>query len=82
MFIAVIAGSQESMWNWETFIVPLAPGQVFPKLPPQGVTSRADAAALPGAKSMENFVLPGETAGIYAFSRITVHRNLFRIPLP
>ena len=70
------------MVGWGTFIVPVAQGQVFPKLPPLGVASKADAAALPGAKSVENFVLPGEHEGIYAFSQITVHRNLFRIALP
>jgi len=82
MFLSVIGGSQGQMLGWGTYIVPLTPGQVFPKLPPRGVASKADAAALPGAKSIDNFVLPGENEGIYAFNRTTVHRNLFRIPLP
>ena len=81
MFLSVIGGSQGQMLGWGTYIVPLAPGQVFPKLPPKGVASMADVTALPGAKSIDNFVLPGENAVVYAFSRTTVHRNLFRIPL-
>jgi len=27
-------------------------------------------------------VVPGPTADIYAFTRETVHRNLYRIPVP
>ncbi len=82
MFLSVIGGSQGHMLGWGTFIVPLAPGEVFPKLPPMGIVSKADAAALSGAKSVESFVLPGLNEEIYAFSRNTVHRNLFQVPLP
>jgi hypothetical protein len=82
MFLSVIGGSQGQMLGWGTYIVPLATGQVFPKLPPTGIASKADAAALPGAKSVDSFVLPGLNEEIYAFSRTNVHRNLFQIPLP
>ena len=82
MFLSVIGGSQGHMLGWGTFIVPLAPGEVFPKLPPMGIVSKADAVALSGAKSVESFVLPGLNEEIYAFSRNTVHRNLFQVPLP
>jgi hypothetical protein len=27
-------------------------------------------------------VVPGRTADIYAFTRESVHRNLYRVPLP
>jgi eukaryotic-like serine/threonine-protein kinase len=82
MFLSVIGGSPGHMLGWGTYIVPLTTGQVFPKLPPMGIASKADAAALPGAKSVESFVLPGLNEEIYAFSRTTVHRNLFQIPVP
>ena len=82
MFFSVFGGSQGHLLGWGTSIVPLAPGQMFPKLPSTGVASKADAAALPGAKPLDAFVLPGQNETIYAFSRTTVHRNLFRIPLP
>jgi serine/threonine protein kinase/WD40 repeat protein len=82
MFLSVIGGSQGHMLGWGTYIVPLATGQVFPKLPPTGIASKADAAALPGAKSVDGSVLPGLNEEIYAFSRTNVHRNLFQIPLP
>lgn len=82
IFFSVIGGSQGQMLGWGTFIVPLAPGQMFPELPARGIASMADAAALPGAKFLDSFVKPGANENIYAFSRTTVHRNLFRIPLP
>jgi hypothetical protein len=82
MILAVIGGSHGRMLGWGTYIVPLPPGQPFPKLPPIGVASQEDAAALPGAKFVDSFVLPGENEEIYAFSRTTVHRNLFQIPVP
>jgi eukaryotic-like serine/threonine-protein kinase len=59
MFLSTTGGSQGHMLGWGTYIVPLSPGEVFPKLPPMGVASKADAAALPGAKSVDGFLLPG-----------------------
>jgi len=82
MFLSFVGGSQGHDLTWETFIVPLALGQMFPKLPPGGLVSKADAAALPGPKPLDGFLQPGESQETYAFARITVHRNLFRIPLP
>ena len=82
MILAVIGGSHGRMLGWGTYIVPLPSGQTFPKLPPMGVASKEDAAALPGAKFVDSFVLPGDDEEIYAFSRTTVHRNLFQIPVP
>ena len=81
MFLSVVGGSQGHMLGWGTYIVPLEPAQMFPKLPSMGVASNTDAAALPGATAVDSFVLPGESEKIYAFSRTTVHRNLFQIPL-
>jgi hypothetical protein len=30
---------------------------------------------------VDNYAIPGVNGGTYAFERVTVHRNLFRIPL-
>ena len=67
--------------GWRTFIIPVLPGKVFPKLPPSGVASERDAAALSGARMVDNYVMPGVNDGTYAFNRETGHRNLFLIPL-
>jgi serine/threonine protein kinase/Tol biopolymer transport system component len=82
VFISVIGGSQGHSLGWGTYVVPTPAGQLLPKLPPMGIASRADAEVLPGAKYMDSFGLPGETRDIFAFSRASVHRNLFQIPLP
>jgi hypothetical protein len=82
VFISVPGGSQGHSLGWNTCVVPISPGQHFPKLPPRGIASKADAQALPCAKYMDNFVLPGETGEIFAFNRASVHRNLFQIPRP
>ena len=78
----VVGGSQGHTLGWITVTVPLSQGHVFPKLPQAGVASFSEAMALPGAKSMEMFVFPGGSDTTYAFAKVTVHRNLFRIPLP
>jgi hypothetical protein len=80
MFLS-ITGASHTFLGWRTFIIPVPPGKVFPKLPPSGVASERDAAALPGAKMVDNYVMPGVNDATYAFNRETGHRNLFRIPL-
>jgi eukaryotic-like serine/threonine-protein kinase len=81
LFLSV-AGASHTFLGWRTFVIPLPPGKLFPKLPPSGVTSERDAAALSGARMVDNYVMPGVNEGTYAFNRETGHRNLFRIPLP
>ena len=55
VFISVIGGGQGYPLGWGTYVVPIPPGQLFPKLPPMGITSKADVEALPGVKYMDNF---------------------------
>jgi hypothetical protein len=71
----------EGLLSWGTFVIPLPPGAMFPKLPPLGVSSENDASALSGAKKVDSFLMPGIEDGTYALNRVLVHRNLFRIPL-
>jgi Tol biopolymer transport system component len=80
LFLSV-TGASHTFLGWRTFVIPLPPGKLFPKLPPLGVASERDAAALPGAKMVDNYVMPGVNDATYAFNRETGHRNLFRIPL-
>ncbi|HXF12161.1 MAG TPA: hypothetical protein VN517_03345 [Terriglobales bacterium] len=77
-------------------ILPIRSGQVFPDLPPGGSQSIADLEHLPGAKVIEGGdvirmiegatgnsgeVTPGPWSS-YAYQRISVHRDLYRVPLP
>ncbi len=74
-FLSLVSGA--------TYAVPLTPGRILPPIPPGGFRSRADIAALPGARLIDSAdVAPGPTAGVHAYSRETVQRNLYRIPVP
>lgn len=66
----------------KTFAIPVPKGTSIPALPLQGVRSEADVAILPGVTSIEGNVSPGPDASVYAFFRVNVHRNLYRVPLP
>jgi hypothetical protein len=52
---------------------------MWPKMPLDGFQSEADIAKVPGSTSVSEFDCPGWTPEIYAFVRMTVQRNLFRI---
>jgi hypothetical protein len=66
-----------------TYILPLPSGETFPHIPDGGFRSEAEIAKLPGVRVIDAFdVAPGATPDVYAFSRQTVQRNLYRIPLP
>ena len=56
---------------------------MLPLMPAGGFRSEQEIAGLPGVRVIENpDVAPGPAADVYAFSRETVQRNLYRIPLP
>ena len=66
----------------KTYLLPLKAGQDLPVLPASGIYSEADIVRLPGVKVIpQGGIAPGLTPSIYAFSRTTVQRNLYRIPL-
>jgi eukaryotic-like serine/threonine-protein kinase len=65
-----------------TYALPVPRGEPLPKMPPAGFASAADIAAVPGARLIDAAdPAPGPTPDVYAFSRETVQRNLYRIPL-
>ena len=66
-----------------TYAMPVPRGEPLPEMPPGGFGSPADIAAAPGARLIEaSDFAPGPEPDVYAFSRETVQRNLYRIPLP
>jgi hypothetical protein len=69
--------------NQKSFAIPLREGAALPPLPPNGIKSRPDLDALPGIHVIDapSAVL-GRSLTTYAFTRTSVHRNLYRIPLP
>ena len=67
----------------QTYAVPLRPGQLVPVLPAEGLAHLSDAANLPGAKAFpEPRAYGGPDPSVYAYPRVTTHRNIYRIPVP
>ena len=65
-----------------TYAVPLRPGQVLPPIPAAGFASKEAVVALPGARLLpEENVFPGPTPSVYAFMKVTAHRNIYRVPV-
>lgn len=62
------------------YLIPLAPGHVFPRIPAGGFHSEEEITRLPRAHRI-NVAVPGPSAGVYAFYRSTIQRNLYRIPI-
>jgi hypothetical protein len=66
-----------------TYVVPLVPGRVVPDVPEGGFRAEAEIASLPGARLIDSpDGAPGPAPEVYAFSRETIQRNLYRIPVP
>jgi hypothetical protein len=65
-----------------TYVVPLRRGQAVPPLPAGGFRFEEEVTRLPGARRMDASGVPGPTPDVYAFSRGTTQRNLYRIPIP
>jgi Tol biopolymer transport system component len=65
-----------------TLVLPLPHSRDLPPLPPSGFSSPEDVKGLPGAKVIDEVISPGATTSVYVFTRNSVHRNLYRIPLP
>ena len=66
----------------KTYVVSLPPGRMLPAIPEGGFQSESEIAKLPGVRIIDTYdIAPGPTSEVYAFSRATVERNLYRIPL-
>jgi Tol biopolymer transport system component len=64
-----------------SYIIPLAPGEAFPRLPADGFRSEEEIAVLPGARRIDARTVPGPSRDVYAFYRGTTQRNLYRVPV-
>ena len=74
---------RESDKIYKTFAIPLTDRQTFRDLAARGFHSEEQFAALPGARVIDHStVWAGPEPSIYAFTKQSVHRNLYRIPLP
>ena len=68
--------------NRRTFAIPVPAGKALPDFSVEGVTDLRLAAALPGARTIEEgLISPGSDPSTYVFTKADSQRNLFRIPL-
>jgi len=67
----------------KAYVLPLAPGHLVPESIIHGLPSEPEILKLPGTREISSSdVAPGPTADIYAFTRESVQRNLYRVPVP
>jgi hypothetical protein len=69
----------------KTIVLGLAEGKDLPDLPPGGLKSAEDTKGLKVVAEIDmhgrSIFAPGPNPSIYAYTRVTVQRNLYRIPL-
>jgi serine/threonine protein kinase/Tol biopolymer transport system component len=71
-----------SFWSMASYMVPLRPGQILPPLPASGIRSPDDAGALPGARKFEVAgAFPSPNPSVYAYSKASAQRNIYRVPV-
>ena len=67
----------------KTFVIPLPHGKVLPPLPASGFRTEADLASIAGVQVIDHRVTAfGPRTSLYAFTRETAHRNIYRIQVP
>jgi hypothetical protein len=68
--------------NAKAYSFPLPPGKMFPPIPPGGFRSESEMAKVAGVKILDVYdYSPGPAEDVYAYTRESVQRNLYRIPL-
>jgi Tol biopolymer transport system component len=66
-----------------TYVLPVPAGRTLPLIPEGGFRSEEELEKAAGVTVIrDDDLAPGPTPDVYAFSRETVQRNLYRIPLP
>jgi eukaryotic-like serine/threonine-protein kinase len=70
----------------KVFALPVQRGQVFPPIPASGFRSEREIMRVTGARVISTADMGtaafGSSSSTYAFERLTVRRNLYRIPVP
>lgn len=82
-FFYVTMESGSTAHPGDTVVIPVPPGRALPELPSTGIRSVADGLVLSrGAIIEQSHLAPGPKPSIYAYVKTTMHRNLFRVPIP
>jgi Tol biopolymer transport system component len=65
------------------YAIPLQRNSMLPPGPAKGSSSKEAVAAVPGARLVaKERVYPGPNPAIYAFTKVTTQRNIYRVPVP
>ncbi|MGQ0639224.1 MAG: protein kinase domain-containing protein [Gemmatimonadaceae bacterium] len=63
--------------------IPLRPNGALPRFPAAGLKTDADVAALPGARKIpQEYAFAGPHPELYAYTKVSIQRNIYRVPLP
>jgi eukaryotic-like serine/threonine-protein kinase len=81
-YLSIQYASASAFAVGRTYLLPLVPGSVLPRTPTGGFRTEAEVAAAPGVQVLPHGdFAPGPSPSVYAYSRVTTTRNLYRIPL-
>jgi Tol biopolymer transport system component len=70
-------------YSGKVYVLPVPPGRLLPASITSEIPSEQEIVKLPGVRVISGRdVMPGPTADIYAFTRESVQRNLYRVPVP
>ena len=81
-YLSVQYGQSSAFGAGRTYVLPPAGGSSLPFIPPGGFRTETEVAAVPGVEILPHGDLVlGPSPSVYAYSRVTTTRNLYRIPL-
>jgi hypothetical protein len=80
--LGLLTGMTSSAGYFTTFAIPLVSHKVIPALPDQGIKSEEDIRGLKGFKVTDGVAYFASDTSVYAYTRSSIHRNLYRIPVP
>jgi hypothetical protein len=64
------------------YSIPLQSGEALPPIPAAGFRTKADVAALRGARLIAEGAFPGPDPSVYAFTKFSIQRNIYRVSVP
>ncbi|MBM3815325.1 MAG: hypothetical protein FJW20_27245, partial [Acidimicrobiia bacterium] len=65
----------------DIYSIPLRQGQSLPDIPAEGYRTKQELTGVAGARLVANGAFPGPNPSVYAFTRFSIQRNIYRIRL-
>jgi hypothetical protein len=80
--LSIQIGQPSAFGHGRSYVLPVDADTLLPQIPPGGFKTEAEIASVPGVQVIPHAdVALSPVPGVYAFSKITVSRNLYRVPL-